>query len=146
MELLTFVWSQSAVDTWNTHLCLSLSLTHTHTHTNALVQPHVSLACAWRIDRRQLSCLAHVFVRKTAVNGRDWAEKSLPQYYLPPPVRSGSQLNGRLQSARPIVLAARGMKHVWLPVCLSERICVRTGVMKASDPCDNSIQSCDRRN
>ena len=32
MELLTFVWSQSAVDTWNTHLCLSLSHTHTHTH------------------------------------------------------------------------------------------------------------------
>ena len=51
MELLTFVWSQSAVDTWNTHTHThththtSLSLSHTHTHTRTGSTPRQPGMC-----------------------------------------------------------------------------------------------------
>lgn len=86
-----------------------------------------------------------------AMNGYDWAEKSLSQYYLPEHVRSGSQLNGRLQLVCFIVLITQGThlyRYVWLSACLSASVCVcaRVHSMKPSDLRDNSIETCDRQN
>lgn len=68
-----------------------------------------------------------------------WAEKKSLQYYLSPPVRTGSQLNGITVSISHCPhhtrLSSAGMAAC-LPIC--GRLCVH--VMKAPDPGDNGIQ------
>lgn len=100
--------------------CRSFQAWLENTHTS--VPTHVSPACEEMSD---LECVCLPWLPWMVVIEL----KSLSQYYLTPPVRSGSQLNGRLLLACLIVLTTWGIhccqRHVWLSApCTCVCVCM----------------------